>query len=309
MLKTPEILPSRDIKVNNSEILLFTPQIVEGMAMFPIKTSENYGIEPIIIENAMLNRDIFIRDNAGGYNTMSVERSPSSNQDVLIPAGTHFIGGKQNRGNDKLQLVTENGSKRIEAHCFEPERGSGSETFDTVSETPIDIVFQTMSSRGTGASWGIIDTYHRIFGRSGGSLKNFLDKTEKERFHLALNYETLREQTGVLSVIGNTLIAMEIYPNKQAFEKHRDDIYSGKFASMLWKQVKEGKSRSLTPQDVHIRVDAFIEKLKAKLTDSPRAVPIGNYKIISARENGFVSDVVMNDANELVYLFAMNIVR
>lgn len=304
MLKAPEIKAKNEQKIGIITIGIHEPQIVSGMAMIPIEATERHGIEPEIIESAMLNRDLLVRDDLGSYDRMNIQNQ--SNEDILIPAGTHFLGGNQNRGNDHLQLLQKNGQKvKIEAHCFEPGRSSGrSQNFEEVSETPIDIVFQTMTTSGTGASWNAIDTYHRVFGRSRGSLKEFLEKTEKERFKLALNYETLRKQTGVISVVGNSVIAMEIYPNIKTFNKHREDIYSGKFASLLWKKIQKNEVENLTPQDVRIRVDGFLKLLNEGITViSP--IKHGDYEMFSIRKGKFIADVILNDRQELVYMFAM----
>ncbi len=308
MLKAPEVKPKiiHELIQTVTKIGVHTPQIVSGMAMVPIQTPDVIGVAPEIIESAMLNKELLIRDDLGSYDRMSMQNT-SEDADFLIPAGTHFIGGKQNRGNDKLQILESNGGKiRVEAHCFEPDRSQGDQEFNEITESPADVVFQTMTSAGTGASWNIIESYHKTFRHSKKSLIEFLEHTEKDRFKLALNYETLRDQNGVLSLIGDDLIALEIYPNKRTFRKHRDDIYSGKFASMFWKKVQESKVANLTPRDVNIRIGYFLKLLDEGLKEI-EPVSQGIYRLYTIRKAKFIVDLILNGRSEIVYMFAMTL--
>ncbi len=131
MLKAPEVKPKiiHELIQTVTKIGVHTPQIVSGMAMVPIQTPDVIGVAPEIIESAMLNKELLIRDDLGSYDRMSMQNT-SEDADFLIPAVTHFIGGKQNLGNDKLQILESNGGKiRLEAQYFEPDQSGGDEAY------------------------------------------------------------------------------------------------------------------------------------------------------------------------------------
>lgn len=300
ILKKPELVAYKELTLRESKIILHNPQIVNGLAMLPLITESLNVDHPEIIEESMLNKEIYLIDDAGGYNSLSVQNR--GNEDVLIPAATHITGGKQNRGNDKLQLLTNNQKIRIDAHCFEPSRGSGSSNFNGISETPIDIVFKTMTTRGTDASWNAIGEYTKILSHSRDSLLSFINRSDQDRLHLSLNYETYRKQTGILSVFDNEVVAMEIFPNVATFKRERDQIYKGKFASLLFKHIRTKEHPpQLTPRDVAINVDNFFDKMKFEATPIHR----GNYSILSEQTSNFVADIVFNQNDKICYLFAM----
>lgn len=300
ILKKPELIPYREIELRESKIILHNPQIVSGMAMIPIITESLNIDHPEIIEESMLNKEIYLIDDAGGYDRLSIQNT--GDNDVIIPAATHITGGHQNRGNDKIQLLTNNQKIRIDAHCFEPSRSSGPDNFNGISETPIDIVFKTMTSHGTGASWEAIGEYTKILSHSRDSLLSFIQGSDQDRLHLSLNYETYKKQTGVLSVFDNEVVAIEIFPNAKTFNRERDQIYKGKFASLLFKYIRtKGHPPQLTPRDVAINIDNFFEKVKFEGNPIQR----GNYHILSKQESNFVADMVFNQYNKICYMFAM----
>jgi len=306
-LEAPVSEPLVEIEIENTKIKVKTTQITSGMAIIPL-ISENLaeGDVPRFLDSTMIDREVFFLDDQGSYDSLSIDNR--SNDDVIIPASTHVVGGKQNRGIDKLQLIRDHLKKVVDAHCFEPNRSHGSRDFKEIEMVPIDIVYQTMVSKGTGASWGSIEQYTKHLRGTGNSLEKFLKNTDKERTSLALNFETLNEQTGVISLFGTDFVSIELFPNKHAFNTFRADIYKGKLASYLWKKVQEKKIPMLTPSDALYKADQFIHTLKESLKTDIHPAQVsddGKYTTINIRKAGLIADLVLNEERQIVYLFAI----
>ena len=201
MIQIPKLKEYQSIQIGNTTIKFYTPQIASGMAMIPIITKA-VEFSPEIIDESMMNAELRVLDDAGSYDRLSLQNDTEN--DVIIPAATHFVGGQQNRGLDKMALLRKHSQRIVvDAHCFEPGRGSGSNRFNRISETPIDIIFKTKTTKGTGASWEAIGEYTKILGRNRDSMEFFLQNTGLNRLHIALNFETLKQQTGVACMVGN----------------------------------------------------------------------------------------------------------
>lgn len=85
-------------------------------------------------------------------------------------------------------------------------------------------------------------------------------------------------------------------------KKNRDQIYKGKFASLLFKHIRtKGSAPTLTPRDVSVNIDNFFEMVKFEANPIKR----GNYEIFSKQNHNFVADLVFNENQKLVYGFAM----
>ncbi len=145
---------------------------------------------------------------------------------------------------------------------------------------------------------------------------SFLQASDEERAHLALNFETVRNQTGVLSIFGqspvfrnNGLAVLEIFPNSQVFNLHRNHVYKGKFASLLWKCLQNGTVPQLTPEDTTQKTDQFITSLNSVLEATvPKDInDQEKYHAMSIKKDPLVTDFVLDNDDHIIYLIALEI--
>ena len=252
----------------------------------------------------MINAEILFMDERN-YNEIRIKNN--TRDSVIVPAGTHVVGGHQNRGVDEVHILKPSDFVTADAHCYEPSRGSGSDRFTQVSETPIDVVFRTMTSKGYSESWNMIETYTRLMRKVGGSaLQSFLEGTEKDRIQLALNFETASNQTGVLSTLGKEYVMLEVFPNHAVFNQYRTNIYRGKIASLLWKKVHENNIPHISPAEVSELIAQFFRRMRSDMQNvTPTKTVQGKYTMYNIRKSGFIADYIVGEDDVLIYMFVL----
>jgi len=310
IFEAPKTEPYDEVEIYNDYLYLKQPQISSGLAMVPV-ISKNLKKAPKFLNEMELNKDIYFLDDTGSFDSLRINNQ--SGLEIIIPPATHLVGGKQNRGIDKIQLLEYQQSIIVDVHCFEPNRSRGQLEFHEIQSTPLDVVYQTMTTKGTGASWDPISTYTEIT-RKGTSLLSFLKATDKERAHLALNFETLQSQTGVVSIFGktpvfrnNSFAVLELFPNNQVFNLHRNQIYKGKFASLLWKCIRNQIIPQLTLNEVYQKTEKFLTSLNSLIKNiiSKEPKDTKDYHAVSINKKSLVSDLILDDNDQIIYLVAM----
>jgi len=305
-LLKPMMIDIKNIEFNNikAQFVLSHPQIVDNVAMIPVFSKQTVDNSPRFMDEAMMNKELIIRE-IGNWDGVKLENQ--SDDYVVVPSGSHFVGGKQNRGIDRISVLEPMENKNVDVHCFQQGRSHGDSTFDGLSETPVDVILKTMTTKGTGGSWDEISKYTSHTGQEeGGALSAFMEKTEEDRSKIVLNFETCNNQTGVISVFGNEYIMFESFPNHEVFNKYRSSIYRGKMASYVWKNMKNRENKQLIyPSTVHARVDALFKEMKVIFEYATNQVKSDDYTVFHGTRKNGVSDMIVNNQNQLVYMFTI----
>ncbi len=246
------------------------PQIVGHLAFIPIESRiANADVLKTIglIEEFQLEQDIIVSD-SGDYSKADYVNNTDKN--VIVPPATHLKGGHQNRGNNQTEILQPDRSKRVNVNCFEPSRGSGANRFTEFDDTPADVAKVTMNKTDNySGSWGVIGDYTSLikqshdFLSSRGALSNFNDRTKKERASHALNFETVKGQTGC-AIITRYLSMVEIFPTPNVFNIYRNRLLRGKVASLYYRLSKTEK-RLLLPSDIKTQLDNMMQIIKTSI--------------------------------------------
>lgn len=310
MPETIKIPTTATLKAVESEkvltVLTFhVPQIVGHLAFVPIESRHvdaNLLKTIGLIEEFKLEQDIIVSD-SGNYSNATYQNKTDKN--VIVPPATHLKGGHQNRGNNQTEILSINREKTIDVNCFEPGRGSGGDRFTEFEDTPADVARTTMNSmRGYDGSWGIIRDYTNLVNHRGGALADFNEATVKERASHALNFETVKGQTGV-AVITRDLSMVEIFPTANTFNIYRERLLRGKVASLFYRLSKQEKTILLPSEIVNKLND--VERIVKSSIEQTASLPLSDGLLIGrSRKNNKAIDVILSDnegEKQLAYLF------
>lgn len=287
------------------------PQIIQHTAFIPVVT-ENVDVSITdtlkLIEECKLEQDILVKDTTGDYSTAVYA---NRTQDVVIvPPGTHMKGGKQNRGNNRVEILGADARDEFSVNCFEPSRGSGGDNFTSIEDAPADVVRDTMTNtHGYEGTWPIIAEYTRMVGRSG-ALTAFLEKTEVDRAKYALNFETCDGQTGV-AVITKGLSMIEVFPTPTVFNIYRPRILRGKVASLFYRLQKASPDMVILPTEIDIKLKEMVDYVqKAVEITIDQGVEKNGLLVGRHRDGSKAMDVVLKQASfdtryQVAYLFGI----
>lgn len=309
-IKVPATATLKAIETENvlTVLTFHTPQIVGHLAFVPIESMRvdaNLLKTIGLIEEFKLEQDIIVSDNTGSYSSANYRNKTDKN--IIVPPATHLKGGRQNRGNNQTEILSSNQRRKIDVNCFEPGRGSGNDSFTKFEDTPADVVRATMNrTKGYDGSWSIIRDYTNL-AKSGmhDALSDFNDATKKERASHALNFETIKGQTGV-AIITRDLSMVEIFPTANTFNVYRNRLLRGKTASLFYRLSKQEKTLLFPSEiieklnDVERIVTTSIEQT-AKKSNDENGLSIGR-----SRKNNKAIDVILSDnggEKQLAYLF------
>lgn len=280
------------------------PQIVGHLAFIPIESQiANADVLKTIglIEEFQLEQDIIISD-SGNYSKADYINKTDKN--VIIPPATHLKGGLQNRGNNQTEVLRPDHTKRINVNCFEPGRGSGSDRFTEFDDTPADVAKTTMNKTNSyNGSWGIIGDYTNLV-QGRGALSDFNDRTKKERASYALNFETVKGQTGC-AIITRDLSMVEIFPTPNVFNIYRNRLLRGKVASLYYRLSKTEK-RILLPSDIRTQLDNMMKIVRTSIEQTAeKGINDSGLLVGRSRKDDKAIDVILSKETEtqLAYLF------
>jgi hypothetical protein len=311
MIRVPKTTDYAVIATDNvrTNMALRYPQIVSHTAFIPIIT-RNAGsdiFETIrLIEEFKLEQDIIVKDDGGGYSSaVYVNNQPET---VIIPPATHLKGGKQNRGNNSVEILRGNETKTVSVNCFEPGRGSGSNRFTSFEDVPPEVARATMANTGGyDGSWNAIEEYTRLVGSGRSALTEFNRKTMDDRAKYALNFETCMGQTGAC-IITKGLSMVEVFPNPNVFNIYRERIVRGKLASLFYKIQHKNPDEQILPSEIDTKLKQMIDYVENAINLAVSSGQKMNGLIVGKnRSDGKAMDIVLTDGPnpEVVYIFGV----
>lgn len=308
-LKLPEVTSYGVIATESvqSSLIMRHPQVVLHLAYIPIQTSNiNEQLLKTIglIEEFKLEQDIIVKDDSGDYSSAVYENK--AGKTMIVPPATHLKGGKQNRGNNAVEVLGEDEIQTVSVNCFEPGRGSGGNHFTEFEDVPADVAHRTMTQTdGYEGSWPIIEDYTKLIGVSDTALSEFNKRTEEDRAKYALNFETCENQTGV-AIITRDFSMIEIFPTPNTFNIYKPRILRGKVASIFYKIHKNQPSVMILPSEIETKVREMIDYIQKGIELTlEQGIKKEGLIVGRHREGKKAMDMVLTDAPEpqIAYVF------
>lgn len=309
-LKTPSIVNVGVIPTDKLQTALtvHVPQIIQHLAFLPIESQKiNTKLLQTVslIEEFELEQDLIVKEHEDQDYGTAVYINKTDKR-VIVPAATHLKGGHQNRGNNQTEILGAGDEKTFEVNCFEPNRGSGGDHFIEFDDVPADVARETMiETDGYNGTWKIIEDYTEIAGMGRqNALASFNERTKEERAKYALNFETVKGQTGE-AIITKGLSVVEVFPTPEVFNLYQQRVLRGKVASLFYRLHKSGQSLIL-PSEVSTKMNEMMKIVSTAIDQTVEHGTKDNGLIVGRHRDGDKAlDIVLTDEEkpQVAYIF------
>ncbi|MCC9609067.1 hypothetical protein LOC68_07095 [Blastopirellula sp. JC732] len=225
------------------EIRIGEPLRHEALAVFPLFTKENVGVDYILSSRALADESVVVEEVSESGSVPELLVDNQSDQRVLFLEGEELIGAKQNRILNTSILVAAHSKVKIPVSCVEQGRwryhsrhfgSSGSHAPCKVRYALKKSVSESVKKqRGhrsdQGEVWSQVDGMHFEHGTSSpsGAMSAAFEANEERRAEYQAKIKYVEGATGLAVAIGQQVVAVDLFDKPSTCQEVWNRLLTG----------------------------------------------------------------------------------
>lgn len=246
----------------NSDIELLTPQSHKNVAIIPLKTKINYGLDFLTLKKGMELGLAEIKEcETSTVNTLIVKNNAVT--PLILIDGDEVVGGDQNRIVNSTVLIAPQSEAKISVSCTERGRWAYKNEFQSSDyiadyKTRHDKLHARRFNKSVqSAVWSSIDALEarHSFRSQTSAMSESYENKKINLNEIIKSFKVVDGQTGVLIIVNGEIKGFEILLNPEIYKEYHEKILK----SYLIDAEDENSTFTINSDEARIVIESALD--------------------------------------------------